>query len=254
MSDFNDSNNNGNNKNNNNLNDGNDLNTSNPNLNATNSFSGLFSSHQYGNIHQPIYSNLYGHISPPPGFAPIHQPIINVNELLRTNHILNTNLMALNNIYLTNYVALVEQINLLKRKNYESEKKINNEPNNINHNNNCNDNCCEEPKKSTQDDNQKVINRYQIKRYYPNNKSWTDEKINDFLKNMREIKDILKLKHQRYKVRHNMKLAKLCNLIPAIEKLDAMIGLDKVKAEIFKIIVYYIQNPHTDEYLHTVIT
>ena len=33
-----------------------------------------------------------------------------------------------------------------------------------------------------------------------------------------------------------------------------MIGLDKVKAEIFKIIVYYIQNPHTDEYLHTVIT
>ena len=33
-----------------------------------------------------------------------------------------------------------------------------------------------------------------------------------------------------------------------------MIGLDSVKKEIFKIVVYYIQNPHTDEYLHTVIS
>ena len=36
--------------------------------------------------------------------------------------------------------------------------------------------------------------------------------------------------------------------------LDKMIGLEEVKKEIFKIIIYYIQNPHTDEYLHTVIT
>lgn len=241
----------------NNLNDWNNFNLPNSNLNTPNTFSGLFSSHQYGNIQQPIYSNLHGYISPPPGFDPIHQPIINVNELLHTNHILNTNLITLNNIYLSNYIGLVEQINLLKRTNNELEKKINNQHNehkNINNDGSLeNNNCCDELKKSIRNDYQKVINRYQIKRYYPNSKSWTDEKINDFLKNMREIKDILKLKHQWYNVRHNMKLAKLCNLIPAIEKLDKMIGLDNVKAEIFKIIVYYIQNPHTDEYLHTVI-
>ena len=151
-------------------------------------------------------------------------------------------------------MMLTEQINSLKRANEELEKKIKDKRNNDNYDDCGYDNCNREQKKSKRDYYQKDYNRYQIRRYYRNSKSWSDEKISDFLKDMREIKDILKLKYQWYNIRHNIKLAKLCNLIPAIEKLDGMIGLDKVKAEIFKIIVYYIQNPHTDEYLHTVIT
>lgn len=232
---------------NSNNNDGNNNNNNNNNnSNILNSFPGLFTSSQYGNNQSPI--------PPPPGFAPIHQPTININELLHTNHILNTNLMTLNNIYMSNHMMLTEQINSLKRANEELEKKIKDKRNNDNYDDCGYDNCNREQKKSKRDYYQKDYNRYQIRRYYRNSKSWSDEKISDFLKDMREIKDILKLKYQWYNIRHNIKLAKLCNLIPAIEKLDGMIGLDKVKAEIFKIIVYYIQNPHTDEYLHTVIT
>lgn len=244
MSNFNNNDTNNNNTNNNNTNN---------NSNILNSFPGLFTSSQYGNNQSPIPPmNLF---PPSPGFAPIHQPTININELLHTNHILNTNLMTLNNIYMTNHMMLTEQINSLKRTNEELEKKIKDKKNNDNYDDCRYNNCCNrEQKKSKRDYYQKDYNRYQIRRYYPNSKSWSDEKINDFLKDLREIKDILKLKYQWYNIRHNIKLAKLCNLIPAIEKLDEMIGLDKVKAEIFKIIVYYIQNPHTDEYLHTVIT
>jgi len=54
-------------------------------------------------------------------------------------------------------------------------------------------------------------------------------------------------------IKHNTKLQKLHNIIPAVEKLDLMIGLDNIKKDIFKVIIYYIQNDHTDEYLHTVI-
>lgn len=213
-------------------------NNTNDNSNILNSFPRLFTSHQYGNNQPPL--------PPPQEFVPIYQPSININELLHTNYILNTNLMTLNNIYMSNHMMMTEQINSLKRANEELEKKIKDKIDDDNYN--------REQKKSKYDCNQKDYNRYQIRRYYPNIKSWSDEKINDFLKDMREIKDILKLKYKWYNIRHNVKLAKLSNLIPAIEKLNGMIGLDSVKAEIFKIIVYYIQNPHTDEYLHTVIT
>ena len=219
------------------------------------------------NILTPINSNMpksfpglplsshYNNIRPPPGFAPIYQPIININELLHANHILNTNLITLNNIYMSNHMMLTEQINSLKRANEELVKKVNDNSCKKDNCDDCNYNdYSEKQKKVKYEYYKKKYNKYQIRRYYPNSKSWTDDEINDFLKNMREIKDILKLKYQWIKIRHNMKLIKLHNLIPAIEKLNMMIGLEEVKKEIFKIIVYYIQNSHYDEYLHTVIT
>lgn len=170
MSNFNNNNENGNN--------------TNDNSNILNSFPGLFTSSQYGN-NQPLFPS-------PPGFGPIHQPTININELLHTNHILNTNLMTLNNMYMSNHMMLTEQINSLKRTNEELEKKIKDKRNNDNYDDCRYDNCNREQKKSKRDYYQKDYNRYQIRRYYPNSKSWSDEKINDFLKDMREIKDILK--------------------------------------------------------------
>ena len=116
---------------NSNNNDGNNNNNNNNNnSNILNSFPGLFTSSQYGNNQSPI--------PPPPGFAPIHQPTININELLHTNHILNTNLMTLNNIYMSNHMMLIEQINSLKRTNEELEKKIKDK---INNDNRIYDNC-----------------------------------------------------------------------------------------------------------------
>jgi hypothetical protein len=100
----------------------------------------------------------------------------------------------------------------------------------------------------------KINNRYYTKKYYPNSESWSEEKIKEYFKNLKSLKDIMSLKDEWYKIRHNEKMIKLYNIIRPIQKLENMIGLDSVKKEIFKVIIYYIQNSHTDEYLHTVIS
>lgn len=231
---------------NNNLN-----NNLNNNMN-NNFFPGLFTNNnQYS-------SNQYNNIPPPPpGFNPINESRVNIDELLYANYMLNSNLLTLNYMCSENYKMFTDKINFLKKENEELQKKIG-EKRNFDEIKN-NGDCCNTNNINPNQNNNKSYftnnyNKYQIRRYYPNNKSWSYQKINNFLKDMKEIKDILKLKYQWYFVRHNYKLSKLCNLIPAIEKLEKMVGLDKVKKDIFKIIVYYIQNPHTDEYLHTVIT
>ena len=99
----------------------------------------------------------------------------------------------------------------------------------------------------------KFENKYYIKKYHPHSGSWSEEKIKEYFKNLKCIKDIISLKDKWYEIRHNSKMHRLYNVISPIKKLENMIGLDSVKNEIFKILIYYIQNPHTDEYLHTVI-
>jgi SpoVK/Ycf46/Vps4 family AAA+-type ATPase len=100
---------------------------------------------------------------------------------------------------------------------------------------------------------EKPTNKYYIKKYSPHSQSWSEEKIKEYFKNLKNIKDIISIKDDWYKIRHNEKLSKLYNIIPPMQKLEKMIGLDSVKKEIFKILIYYIQNQHIDEYLHTVI-
>lgn len=100
----------------------------------------------------------------------------------------------------------------------------------------------------------KTENKYSLKTYIEHSESWSDDKINDFFKNLTSLKDILNLKSEWNNIKHNEKLQKLHNVSFGVEKLEEMIGLEEVKKEIFKIIIYYIQNSHTDEYLHTVIT
>ena len=206
-----------------------------------------------------------------------------VNSLLNANYVLNSNITFLNQISINNYNYFNEQINSIKKEKDTIEKKLeenkrkydeinkdtsneysccsskstnNNKSRRHNDNDNNNDskskynNHIDRDQKNS---NKKIFNKYQIKKYYPNSNSWSEEKINEFLKDLKTIKDILKLKSEWYNIRHNEKLQKLSNIFPPIEKLDKMIGLEEVKKEIFKIIIYYIQNPHTDEYLHSVI-
>lgn len=91
--------------------------------------------------------------------------------------------------------------------------------------------------------------------YFPiKSESWSEEKINLTISSIKSINDIIKLNNLWIHLRHNITLQKLYNLIPALIKLDKMIGLLDIKKDIFKKIIYYIQNPHDDEYLHTIIS
>jgi SpoVK/Ycf46/Vps4 family AAA+-type ATPase len=83
--------------------------------------------------------------------------------------------------------------------------------------------------------------------------SFGDEIIISIFSSLRTIKDIIGLEDKWDQIKHDIKLQKLYNIIPALIKLDQMIGLNQVKEEIFKVIIYWIQNPHIDEYLHTII-
>lgn len=94
---------------------------------------------------------------------------------------------------------------------------------------------------------------YSLVKYKRTKKSFGDEDISKIFSSLRSIQDIIKLQDQWDGVRHDPKLQRLINIIPPLVKLNQMIGLESVKDEIFKVIVYWIQNPHTDEYLHTVI-
>jgi SpoVK/Ycf46/Vps4 family AAA+-type ATPase len=140
---------------------------------------------------------------------------------------------------------MLEEINKLKKQNESLETKLTLETN--------------KRKSLEEDQNEKLtikmprFNKYTIKLFRPTKKSFNDEQINNIFLNMKSIKDIIKLKDSWENIRHNTKLQKLHNIIPAIEKLDLMVGLNNIKNEIFKVIIYYIQNEHTDEYLHTVI-
>ena len=92
-----------------------------------------------------------------------------------------------------------------------------------------------------------------LKLYKKNKSSYSDTKINDIFKNMNNIQDIIDLKNKWDAIKHNHKLQKLYNLISPLEDLNKLVGLSDIKNEIFKIIIYFIENEHTDEYLHTII-
>ena len=85
--------------------------------------------------------------------------------------------------------------------------------------------------------------------------SWNDNKINEIISSIHSINDIIdKLDNNLVYLRHNNILLKLYNLIPSLKKLNNMVGLFDLKNNIFKIIIYYIQNDFNNEYLHTVIS
>ena len=92
-------------------------------------------------------------------------------------------------------------------------------------------------------------------RKYRKNKESYDERITkNYLMNIDSISSILELEDKWINIRHNEELQRLFNLIPPLKDLDNMIGLEDIKKEVLKKIIYYIQNPKNDEYLHTIIS
>ena len=111
----------------------------------------------------------------------------------------------------------------------------------------------EKKRKADQAELDSPKSRFQVIKYKKTKKSLGDDEIASIFSSLRTIQDIIKLEARWDEIKHEPKLQKLVNIGPALAKLDQMVGLNDVKEELFKVIIYWIQNPHTDEYLHTVI-
>jgi hypothetical protein len=167
----------------------------------------------------------------------------NNNILHKLYDLQRTQIQHCNNLQQDNSKLIIKNDNLecdklvLKRKLEDMEK------------NSCN------YKKEKQNSTKPVqINKYKLINYQPYYKCWSSDKINDIFASIKSIDDIIKLNGSWYFLRHNYKLQRLYNLIPALIKLNEMVGLDNIKKDILKKIIYYIQNNYNNEYLHTIIS
>jgi SpoVK/Ycf46/Vps4 family AAA+-type ATPase len=112
--------------------------------------------------------------------------------------------------------------------------------------NKCNNNIISE--KTTE------VQKYKWVLHRPTYKSYTGNKLSELIKSIKSIEDIIRLENMWVKIKHVLSLQKMYFLIPTLKKLNSMIGLKDIKKNIFKKIIYYSQNQHTDEYLHTIIS
>lgn len=112
--------------------------------------------------------------------------------------------------------------------------------------------CCSTSNKKQKKENEIKVTR--IRRYRRNKDSFEDREVKNLLLNINNLASILNLEDKWINIRHNESLQRLFNLIPPLKELDNMIGLEDIKKEVLKKIIYYIQNPVNEEYLHTIIS
>jgi len=106
---------------------------------------------------------------------------------------------------------------------------------------------------------QQLVSRFKTIDFKPHKTAWSDEKIKETISSIKNINDIINLNSNWYALRHSHVLQRLYYLIPPLQKLQKMIGLQDVKKDVYKKIIYYMQNPFDertgcDEYLHTIIS
>lgn len=133
--------------------------------------------------------------------------------------------------------SLTESNRVLRKRNYEYRDKIDELKEILNL-----------PKKKVR------TSKYDFTKFRKNKDSYDEHEINRVLYNIRSIKDVINLDDKWRSIRHNSVLQRLYNIIPPLKKLNNMIGLDSVKKNLFKKIIYYVRNPNNDDYLHTIIT
>ena len=158
---------------------------------------------------------------------------------------LNTNIYLLTQIQQQSQYELLDKITDLKKEKQSLELVLEQKKLIID--------TFEKKRKADQDSQNQTNNKYSVYKYKKSKKSYSDEQINSIFSSLRSIKDIINLKSKWSGTKHDPKLQRLYNIITPLVKLDQMVGLESVKEEIFKVIIYWIQNPHTDEYLHTII-
>lgn len=96
--------------------------------------------------------------------------------------------------------------------------------------------------------------RFDLVNFYPNFSSWRPDKVNEVMRSIKSIDDIINLKPHWYELRHDHTLQRLHYLITPLAKLNSMVGLENIKSDIFKKIIYWIKNSYSNEYLHTIIS
>ena len=96
--------------------------------------------------------------------------------------------------------------------------------------------------------------RFELVNFPRTSQTWTQEKISTTISSIKSIDDIIKLKPHWFEIRYNYTLQRLHYLIAPLTKLKSMVGLDTIKNDIFKKIIYWIQNQYSNEYLHTIIS
>ena len=91
----------------------------------------------------------------------------------------------------------------------------------------------------------------------PENKDlWPYKEIEKEIKSLEDLIELGKMYDPLLKVRYNIDLEKLSNLVKPLEKLQSMIGLNNIKESIVGHITYYLANleEETNDMMHTVIT
>jgi predicted AAA+ superfamily ATPase len=84
-----------------------------------------------------------------------------------------------------------------------------------------------------------------------------EEDLTKLFLNIKTIDDIINLKNERNKYDYftNTKFTKLYKLIPSLEELNGLIGMDNIKKDIFNTICFFIHGlNNTDDLNHVVIT
>jgi hypothetical protein len=109
----------------------------------------------------------------------------------------------------------------------------------------------EKHKDEDEDDEKTGELRYDYKK---NKKSYSSKKILEIKSSIKTINEIINLKDKFKEIRHDEELVRLYYCIESLDKLNNMIGMEKIKDEIFKHLIYYIKNRDNDHMLHTVIT
>ena len=177
-----------------------------------------------------------------------------LDELIYNNQILTSNLTYLSYYPINEFNNINNENKTLKRKydeldrDYDDEKRISSNLRRKNFELRDKLQKIENAKKPKENKN-----KYKFYPYEKNKYSYSDKKIIEVLKSLKCNEDIICLKNKFRYIKHNEKLQKLYNLIPALEKLNNLVGLDNIKNDIFKKIIFYIQNPNNEDYLHTVI-
>ena len=143
----------------------------------------------------------------------------------------NENLKKENNVY-------INEISSLKRKLNEFQKST----------------CCESNNNNKNNNQEKIESKYKTIFYKITPLSYSINKINSIIASIKTLEDIINLDKLWFPIRHNLILQRLYYLIPALIKLNNMVGLKEIKNDVFKKIIYYIQNSFDDEYLHTIIS
>ena len=174
------------------------------------------------------------------------------NNMLNELKIVKDNNISLQNSLLEKDDALIEkdhEINYLQDtvELFESDvRKLEKEINKL---------VAEKTKKRKRLPDELELPKPQKKKIEPTEISYSKDQIKTLFKNINSIDDIINLPEEKY-INHNNLMNKLLKLREPLRKLKEMIGLQNIKEEIFKHIIYFIMNEQElqeQHRLHTVI-